>query len=404
MHVKKFYANSMPEAMSAIRAELGSDAIILQSRKTRQPGVLGFFKPARLEVTAAVDKDLRDFPQPSRGAADDVRKMRRELTDLKLALAQVSKDQTTKQMAQTSRHQLGQYTMPPRIASLDGWYNRLLDQGMTVEVTQQIIQSVADELSRWALDNENVLNEHLHWHLGRRLKKPKPLTVTRGATPVVFLIGPTGVGKTTTIAKLAADFTRNQKAKVLMVTADTFRVAAIPQFKAFGEILGIPTAVVYSPQKLQEIVAKNSEYDLILVDTPGRNQRSQDEVKEVMEFLDAIPTKTVHLTIAASTQFQDMRQIYTAFGQINVDGFIFTKTDEATSFGAAYSLACETQTPLSYLTTGQQVPSDIEIASAERVIDLLVGDVPDVIRSTRRQLATNATNGTMFATQKEEYR
>ncbi len=404
MHVKKFYANSMPEAMAAIRAELGADAIILQSQKKRHPGLLGFFRRPRLEVTAAVDRDLRDFPQPTRAASSEVRQMRRELADLKLALAQVAKNGDTQSAAQSLRRETGQYTLPPRVASLDGWYKRLLEQGVVTELAQQIIQSVADELSRWALDNETVLNEHLHWHLGRRLKIPQSIALTPGAPQVLFLVGPTGVGKTTTIAKLAANFKRRQKARVLMVTADTFRVAAIPQFKAFGEILDIPTAVAYTPAELAEIVSKNAKYDVILVDTPGRNQRSPDEVGEVADFLTAVPHKTVFLAIAASTQFQDMQQIAEAFGSMKIDSLIFTKTDETVSFGPAYSLACVTQTPLSYLTTGQRVPDDIEVASAEQVIDLLVGAVPDEIRSTRRLLAGQNGNGRNYVSPHEDAR
>lgn len=404
MYVKKFYANSMPEAMAAIRAELGADAIILQSQKKRHPGLLGFFRPPRLEVTAAVDKDLRDFPQPTRAVTGEVRQMRRELADLKLALAQVSKSSETQSVTQSLRQQTGQYTLPPRVASLDGWYRRLLEQGVATELAQQIIQTVADELSRWALDNENVLNEHLHWHLGRRLKIPRPITLKPGTPQVLFLVGPTGVGKTTTVAKLAANFKRNQKARVLMITADTFRVAAIPQFHAFGEILEIPTAVVYTPTELAELVHKSTQYDLILVDTPGRNQRSPDEVGEVADFLAAVPHKTVFLTIAAGTQIQDMRQIADAFGSMKIDSLIFTKTDETVSFGPAYSLACITQTPLSYLTTGQRVPDDIEVASAERVIDLLVGDVPDEIRSTRRFLAEQNGNSRYYSSPQEAVR
>ncbi len=391
MHVKKFYANSMPEAMAAIRAELGADAIILHSQKKRRPGVLGYFRQPQLEVTAAVDNDLRDFPQPTRAATSEVRQMRRELADLKMALSQVAHNQETQATAQTVRRQTGQYTLPPRVASLDNWYKRLLAQGVAPDLSQQIVQSVADELNRWALDNESVLNEHLHWHLGRRLQSPQPITLKSGTPTVFFVVGPTGVGKTTTIAKLAANFSHLQKARVLMITADTFRVAAIPQFKAFGDILNIPTAVAYTPAELAALVGKNTQYDLILVDTPGRNQRSPDEVNEVADFLAAVPNKIVYLAIAAHTQYQDMRQISEAFGSMNIDSFIFTKTDETALFGAAYSLTCLTQTPLSYLTTGQQVPDDIELALAERVIDLLVGDVPDDIRSTRPLVA--ARNG-----------
>ena len=154
MYVKKFYANSMPAAMKAIRAEMGKDAVILHSEKKRHPGFLGFFRPARLEVTAAIDKDLRDFPAPTQAASDDVRKMRRELADLKFTMTQVSRNQETQVAAKQIRQQPGEYTLPPRVTSLDNWYKRLLEQGVVVELAQQIIQSVADELSRWALDNE----------------------------------------------------------------------------------------------------------------------------------------------------------------------------------------------------------------------------------------------------------
>ncbi len=391
MQVKKYYANSMPEAMAAIRADLGSEAVILHSEKKRLPGLLGLFRRPRFEVTAAIDTDLQDFPQPTRAFNDDIKKMRRELTDLRLTMAQVARNQQTQVVAQKTRQRPSDYSMPPRIASLDNWYKRLLNQGVVTELAQQIVQTVADELSRWALDNENVLNEHLHWHLGRRLAPVLPLKLIPGKAQVFFIVGPTGVGKTTTIAKLAANFMRDQHARVLMITSDTFRVAAIPQFKAFGEILGIPTEVVYTPEQLSELVNAHQQYDLILVDTPGRNQRAKDEISEIQEYLAAVPYKNVHLAMAASTQYQDMKQIVSVFGSMPLNGLILTKTDETVCFGPAYSIACQTNMPLSYLTTGQRVPEDIEIASAERVIDLLVGEVPDEIRSTRQGLA--APNG-----------
>lgn len=381
MYVRKFYAKNMPEAMKTIRAEMGKDAVILHSEKKRQPGFWGFFRPARLEVTAAVDKDLRDFPTPTKGAMDDVKKMRRELADLKFTMTQVSRHQESQLAAKTIRQQPGEYTLPPRVTSLDNWYKRLLEQGVVVELAQQIIQSVADELSRWALDNETVLNEHLHWHLSKQLKVAPLLDVNSGNSKICFVVGPTGVGKTTTIAKLAANFKQQHKAKVMMITADTYRVAAIPQIKAFGELLDIPTAVAYSPQDLANIIQQNSDYDLVLVDTPGKSQQATAEVNEVGDFLSVVPKKTVYLAIAAGTAYQNMRQILAAFNSMPLDSLIFTKTDETITFGQAYSLASLSGISLSYLTTGQHVPEDIEIASAEKVIDLLVGEIPDEIRS-----------------------
>lgn len=370
--------------MSAIRAELGPDAVILHSEKKRPKGFLGFLRSPKLEVTAAVDTDLKDFPQPSPAVTGDIQQMRRELSSLKTTLVQVTESQQEAARTQNTRT-AGEYAAPPRVASLDIWYQRLLDQGVATGLAQEIMQTVADELSRWALDNQGVLNEHLHWHLGRQLLPPTPIKLVSGKPQVFFVVGPTGVGKTTTIAKLGANFKRKHKARVLMITADTYRVAAIPQFKAFGEILDLPVEVAYTPQQLAELVRTNAKhYDLILVDTPGRSQRATAEVGELGDFLAAVPHKSVHLAVSATTQYKDMKKIVETFGTMPLNGFIITKTDETISLGAAYTLACETKVPLSYLTTGQQVPEDIEVASADLVVDLLVGSVPDEIRSTRQ--------------------
>lgn len=381
MRVRKFYANSMPEAMAQIKAELGPEAVILHTEEKNSRGLLKFFRRARLEVTAAVDTDLRDFPVPAPAAGEDIKRLQHEVSTLKVALSQVTEKQQSEANGQKARRMSVEHTALPRIASLDGWYQRLLDKGVGARLAQQIIQSVADELSRWALDNESVLNEHLHWHLGRRLIPPAPLVLGPGQPQHYFVVGPTGVGKTTTIAKLAANFKHSHHASVLMITADTFRVAAIPQMKTFGEVLDIPTEVAYSPAQLAELVQANRHYDLILIDMPGRNHRVAEEITELNDFLAVIPRKIVNLAIAAGTQYQDMVHIVESFGAMPLNGFIFTKTDETMSIGPAYTLACEKQVPLSYLTTGQHVPEDIEVASAERVVDLLVGPVPDRLRS-----------------------
>ncbi len=361
----------MPEAMALIRADLGPDAVILHSAKVRRGGPLGFLSRPTLEVVAAVDTDLRDFPHPTPAVDGEVQKMQRELAALKMTLDKVA--------------QVKDDTIPRRIASLDDWYRRLLDEGVASHLAQRIIQTVSDELSRWALDNETVLNEHLHWHLGRQLPSCRPLALTPGEPLVFFIVGPTGVGKTTTIAKLAANFA-NESVRVLMITADTFRVAAIPQIVAFGQILGVPVEVAYTPDELASLVERNNHRDLILIDTPGRSQRAASQVAELRDYLSAIPDRIVYLAVQAGAKYEDMQQTVEVFDTMALDGLIFTKIDETASLGAAYSLACDAGLPLSYLTTGQRVPEDIEAATAEHVIDLMVGPVPDRIRSTRQKL------------------
>ncbi len=375
MRVKKYTVNSMPEAMDLIRLDLGPNAVILHSEKIRRGGIMGWFGRSRIEVVAAIDTDLQDFPPPRSGMAVDptVQSMRDELDSLKVVLTQVAQNRQAAPVA------------VPRVASLEEWYQRLVDQGVTSHLAQEVIQRVSNELSRWTLDNQGVLNEHLHWYLGRKLPAPAPLSLTPGHPHVFFIVGPTGVGKTTTLAKLAAKFAHApyHKAKVLLITTDTFRVAAIPQISAFGEILGVPVEVAYKPEQLRTIINAHSDRDLILVDTPGRSQRATHEVAALRDYLAAIPNKTVHLALTAGSKYEDMHQVINAFSSMPLNGLIFTKIDETASLGAAYSVACERELPLSYLTNGQRVPEDIEVATAEYVVDLLVGSVPDEIRSTR---------------------
>jgi flagellar biosynthesis protein FlhF len=386
MRVKKYLVNSMPEAMALIRAELGPDAVILHQNKVRGAGLLGFLKRSRLEVIAAVDTDLRDFPRPTPVTDLSIQAMQNELASLKDTLARVANGSP----ADNGRTATDS-AQPPRIASLDDWYRRLLENGVTARLAQRITQSVADELNRWTLDNHRVLNEHLHYYLGRLLRPPTPIIAASGQPHVLFIVGPTGVGKTTTLAKLAAQFAYpgHSRARTMMITADTFRVAAIPQIVTFGEILGVPVKVAYTPDQLVSLINDHQHYELILVDTPGRSQHAAGEVAALSNFLhaaydqcDAVQ-KSMYLAMAAGTKYEDMQHIVNGFSRMPLDGLIFTKIDETATLGAAYTLACETELPLSYLTTGQRVPEDIEVATVERLVDLLVGSVPDNVRSIR---------------------
>ncbi len=374
MRVKKYIVNNMPEAMEMMRSELGPNAVILHSQKVQRGGFLGLFKRARVEVVAAVDTDLEDFPQRRNGQTDStIQSMRDELASLKVAINRVTETKPSS------------YSGVPRVASLEDWYQRLVDQGVANHLVQRTIQTVSNELSRWTLDNQGVLNEHLHWYLGRQLPDSEPINVTSGKPRVVFIVGPTGVGKTTTIAKLAAKFAHApyKKSRVLLITTDTFRVAAIPQITAYGDILGIPVEVAYTPEQLVSLIAQYNDRDLILVDTPGRSQRAANQVAALRDYLTVVPEKTVQLAITAGSKYEDMHQTVEAFSTMTLNGLIFTKIDETASLGAAYSVACEQNLSLSYLTTGQRVPEDIEVATADYIVDLMVGTVPDEIRSTR---------------------
>lgn len=374
MRVKKYHAHTMPEAMSQIRADLGPDAVILHSQKVRPGGWLSFMNQPVLEVTAGVDPDLRDFPQPTVSAADAIQQLQHELAAVKLALSQAT---------QARRSTMNPEEKWSSAASLEQWYRQFMAQGMSSQLAQQILRAIAGELNLLALEDQTVLSKHLQWQLARRLKAtsfpflaqlPTQTPALTGQPYIFTIVGPTGVGKTTTIAKLAATLVRSYSAlSVLIITIDTFRVAAIPQMVTFGEILGVPVEVAYSPEHLAAVVAANQQRHLILVDTPGRSQRVPAGLIELEDYLSVLPIKKVHLALAAGTKYEDMQQAVEAFRPMSLDELIFTKVDETTSFGPAYTLACETGLPLSFLTTGQRVPEDIEVATTERITNLVVG-------------------------------
>ncbi|HRV90570.1 MAG TPA: 50S ribosome-binding GTPase [Anaerolineae bacterium] len=357
MRLKKYLVNDMSEAIPLIRADLGPDAIILHTEKVRS-GLLGLLRRPRLQVMAAIDTDLRDFPQPMPAVDNTIQAMQQELTALKTTLAQVNQTRHTSEKIEYA-------------VNLDNWYRRLLDEGVSVPLARQIVSTVSEELSHWAIDNPNILNEHLRWQLGRRLPVSASLPTSSNRGQVFFIVGPTGVGKTTTLAKLAATFA--QTSRVKLITTDTFRVGAILQITTFAEVLGIPVEVAYTPQQLALLVEQNrSHQDLILIDTPGRSPRANKQIADLSDYLAAVPDKTVHLALSAGAKNEDMQQAVDTFSEMSLDGLIFTKIDETVSLGAAFSLACQTGLPINYITTGQCVPEDIKAAPNEDIINLLL--------------------------------
>ena len=195
----------------------------------------------------------------------------------------------------------------------------------------------------------------------------------RGRKPrTVALIGPTGVGKTTTLAKIAARFVLEQNVDAALITADTYRISAVEQLKTYSDIIGIPLTIVYTPDELRVALHKYADKDLILVDTAGRSQHNAYQMQELQEFLQAAPHIEKHLVLSATTKQQDAKDILTKFAACKPDRVIFTKTDETSSVGLIPNLLYEQDIALSFLTNGQSVPDDIVPATPEALAELLL--------------------------------
>ena len=189
---------------------------------------------------------------------------------------------------------------------------------------------------------------------------------------VAALIGPTGVGKTTTVAKLAANFALKEKYRVALVTADTYRIAAVEQLKTYADLIGIPIEVVYTPQELRSALYRHQDKQLVLIDTAGRSPANQPQMAELEALLAVDENIEKHLVLSATTKFSDCLQAVQRFQPSKPQKYLFTKLDEASNLGTLFNLMFHAPKTMSYLTTGQNVPDDIELADPNRLTTLML--------------------------------
>ena len=214
------------------------------------------------------------------------------------------------------------------------------------------------------------LNEHVRFSDGIKLN--------RHGVRIAALLGTTGVGKTTTLAKVAAKFVLEQKTDVALITADTYRISAVEQLKTYSDILELPLEIVYNPTELASAIERHRDKDLILIDTAGRSQHNDYQMRELEEFLRVNPRIEKHLVISATTKFTDAKHIMSKFAKVEPDRIIFTKVDETASLGMIINLLRDKKFSLSYITTGQSVPDDIDPANSDVLANLLLKKVDEV--------------------------
>ncbi len=373
MRIKKFAAKDMADAMRQSRRELGRDAIILHQKRSQEGGFWRNFRRPGIEVLAAIDAD---YPESPPIAKPDIVPSSRELEDGdRRAIREIQRTVIEVQNAIDRMENTGE--LPSRVTQfgdhLARTYRQLVDQDVTRELAFDIVDKVFKSLSPQALENEARVRSQVQESIESRVQIAGPLRVVPGESRTIFLIGPTGVGKTTTLAKMAASFSLYEQRRVALLTTDTYRIAAIPQLRTYGEIMGLSLDVAYSPAELRDLVGRHQDKDIILVDTPGRSQHNRAMLDEMAEFVREVSSRTVYLAIAASSRYSDMVDVVDHFGVVPVDGLIFTKLDETSTYGPVLSLAAEVGKPIVYFTNGQDVPHDIEVAGGARLAELILG-------------------------------
>lgn len=413
MLVKTFEAKDMASTLKLVKEEFGPSALILSTRTLRK-GALGIMGPPVTEITAAVDRQLEEnsgntsrtttlkkaggalhqndsklpekityediwfnrpaipdgkkisFEQNDR-QANELNEMRSELLDLKRLVRDLAlKPKSTAKPPQPESTPLEplpekQAKFPPRLARLG------------------IAGKAAEAVCRLAAGHEPAIetllpkerDEFLAATLAALIDTTGDIARIDNGQQRLAFVGPTGVGKTTTLAKIAATCLREPRRKTVLITIDTYRIAAVEQLKVYGEIMNLPVEVVLTPESLRLAIEKHLDKDLILIDTAGRSPRDEISLQELAGFLDPDLEIQTQLVLAAPTDLDNLRETVKRFTVLQPTSLIFTKLDECDTLGSIATTQIESGMPLSYLTNGQRVPEDMLLAAPDKVADLI---------------------------------
>ncbi|MEX2462222.1 MAG: flagellar biosynthesis protein FlhF [Paenibacillaceae bacterium] len=425
MRVKKYIVDSMPDALQKIRSDLGKDAVILNTKEIRIGGFLGLFAKKKIEVIAATDTqaqvstvktkplvkpEVKASHLPASAASilnqissvavldeplpyvpdvimnhlppiaadkdihrDFAREVPKEITNEDTVLSEIRlmKEMMSKLASRT------QHSVVERHPILTALEEQLLAQEVDPFIVQQTLERVEEELLTSGEELKQVNAFAIAKEYLLHLIKTNASKHIAPDTKVVHFVGPTGVGKTTTIAKIAAEQVLKHHRKVGFITSDTYRIAAVEQLKTYATILNVPLEVVFSPQDLNKAFLQLKDCDVIFMDTAGRNFRNEMYVSELHSLMINKGKSETFLVLSLTTKYKDMKVITDNFSKFNLDKVLFTKMDETDSYGSIVNLLNDFPLKLSYVTNGQNVPDDITIADEDAIIGLIMGVASD---------------------------
>jgi flagellar biosynthesis protein FlhF len=364
MHIRTFRAASLQDALEQIRQQMGPDASVLHTRQVRE-GWMGWLGRTSVEVTAGLRDDLgRPIISmeslPLADAGHDFQSGR--LATLALPHPSAANGELPLQL-RAYQEELLAIGVDPAVAQR--WINGTLS----------FAANLGDSQAGGFVAGTPWL-EHLQRSVERELRIGSPICTHPGDRRVVALVGPTGVGKTTTVAKLAAGFRIEARRRVGLLTIDTFRIAAVQQLKAYAEIMDLPMEVVEHPDQMRPALDRLGDVDLVLIDTAGRSPRSDARIDQLVELLRSAQPDETHLVLSATSSASVIRTALGGFAPVRPTSAILTKLDETPHTAAVLSAITASDdfagVPISYITNGQQVPDDICMADAEPLLSRLL--------------------------------
>ncbi|APW62125.1 Flagellar biosynthesis protein FlhF [Paludisphaera borealis] len=373
MNARTYRGKTMKEALARVRRDLGGDAVILAAREVRRRRLFGLGPRGGIEVEASLTMPADPLAAAVRAPASAVSRASASASSPPTGLgSELGRIHT---MVETlSRQGRLDHWMLDLPSELTPIYGRLLEADVPELLARQLVRMVADAATPEDLATPGDALRAVREALEDALAIAPPIRAVSGARRVVALVGPTGVGKTTTAAKLAARFKLRQGLRVGLLTVDTYRIAAIEQLKTYADIIDLPLAVGRDPESARQAIDELGDVDLVLVDTAGRSPRDEPKIQELGELLARIRPDEVHLVLSAATSQRSLRAAADQFAPARPDRLLLTKLDEAESLGALAAILGRADRPVSYLTTGQSVPDDIEEADRSRLARLILGE------------------------------
>ncbi|OIQ01663.1 MAG: hypothetical protein AUK55_01315 [Syntrophobacteraceae bacterium CG2_30_61_12] len=353
MQVRTFRAPTISQALELVKKELGPDAIILSNKKVT-PAV---GKP-QVEVMAAVDKETGKPDGNGGGARPAGQEIHNELKEIKGFLS----------MLISSKGYWTQLQMEEPLAEI---YHGLLVRGLDEKYTYMLLKDIVGQLEDARLGKRELLTAFCRRLLDRiDIARPFEQFPTAAAHCFTF-VGPTGVGKTTTLAKLAALLKVRYKLTVGVISIDTYRIGAVDQLKTYTDILELPFQVVQNHDDLQRARQHFGDYDVVLIDTIGKNYLDRQHIEDLLAVFEADGGYHHFLVLSATAKDEDLAQTIKNFSALKTDSLIFTKVDETLNHGSMLNQLLRFRRPLSYLGTGQRVPEDLLAPSRKQMLSLL---------------------------------
>lgn len=401
MIIKKYVGKTESEAIESAKKELGNDVVVMNVKEVKPKGLFAFLRSKTVEVTVALE-DERDKFSPLRrettNKGTDERPQKTESTssieeklenlqnllvsklqsDENLRAQQTSVDKSVDsegvQQEEDATVSEAEQKEDEYVRFIKVLYNTMIDN----EVDEHYANQIIDGLDKGYKPGQNFdqLLAGVYQKMILKLGKAEKITPAKEGPKVVIFIGPTGVGKTTTIAKVASQFAVDQKKKVALVTADTYRIAAAEQLRTYANIMQVPFRVIYSEEDMTTVINDFKEYDYIFVDTMGhshRNEEQRDNTKKLIDTIEKLAENQCYLVLSATTKYKDLLRIVDNYKVIADYHLIFTKLDETYTLGNLLNLKLYTNASIAYVTCGQNVPEDIEVFDPQKTVKLLLG-------------------------------